>query len=210
MALSFSGRAYFCNVNPDEVKAVSNMMQIRSLPTFLVIKDGRTVEKILGANVEALREAIMKHVIRTTGKKSSSKSRLSTRSGSAYGVDTFDVNEQYLPCIATTQAIYMSKKNLNNILEKIIEFNELLKIGDIIYVKKILDKREEIKGEITIIIEPTNETRKEYDDYFLIKKIEKELTKNKPLSQISAEISDTYNVSKRRVYQLCLDLKDKF
>ena len=127
MALSFNGRAYFCNVNTDEVKAVSNMMQIRSLPTFLVIKDGRTVEKILGANVEALREAIMKHVIRTTGKKSSSKSRLSTRSGSAYGVDTFDVNEQYLPCIATTQAIYMSKKNLNNILEKIIEFNELLK-----------------------------------------------------------------------------------
>ena len=69
MALSFNGRAYFCNVNTDEVKAVSNMMQIRSLPTFLVIKDGRTVEKILGANVEALREAIMKHVIRTTGKK---------------------------------------------------------------------------------------------------------------------------------------------
>ena len=77
-------------------------------------------------------------------------------------------------------------------------------------MKKLLDKKEEIKGEITIIIEPTKETRKEYDDFFLIKKIEKELTKNKPLSQISAEISDTYNVSKRRVYQLCLDLKDKF
>ena len=77
-------------------------------------------------------------------------------------------------------------------------------------MKKILDKREEIKGEITIINEPTKEIRKQFDDFFLIKKIEKELTKNKLLSQISTEISDTYNVSKRRVYQLCLDLKDKF
>jgi 16S rRNA (cytidine1402-2'-O)-methyltransferase len=97
-----------------------------------------------------------------------------------------------------------------SIVRELTKKNEEIIDGDIISVKKILDKREEIKGEITIIIEPTNETRKEYDDYFLIKKIEKELTKNKPLSQISAEISDTYNVSKRRVYQLCLDLKDKF
>ena len=34
MAISFSGRAYFCKVNTDEVKAVANMMQIRSLPHF--------------------------------------------------------------------------------------------------------------------------------------------------------------------------------
>ena len=97
-----------------------------------------------------------------------------------------------------------------SIVRELTKKNEEIINGDIISVKKILDKREEIKGEITIIIEPTKEIRKEYDDYFFIKKIEKELTKNKPLSQISAEISDTYNVSKRRVYQLCLDLKDKF
>ena len=97
-----------------------------------------------------------------------------------------------------------------SIVRELTKKNEEIIDGDIISVKEILDKREEIKGEITIIIEPTKETRKEYDDFFLIKKIEKELTKNKPLSQISAEISDTYNVSKRRVYQLCLDLKDKF
>ena len=52
MAISFSGRVYFCKVNTDEVKAVANMMQIRSLPTFLVIKDGQTVEKILGATLK--------------------------------------------------------------------------------------------------------------------------------------------------------------
>ena len=97
-----------------------------------------------------------------------------------------------------------------SIVRELTKKNEEIINGDIISVKKLLDKKEEIKGEITIIIEPTKETRKEYDDLFLIKKIEKELTKNKPLSQISAEISDTYNVSKRRVYQLCLDLKDKF
>ena len=127
MAISFAGRAYFCKVNTDEVKAVANMLQIRSLPTFLVIKDGQTVEKILGANVEGLREGIMKHIMRTTGKSSKSKSRLANRSGSAYGVNTVDVNEEYLPCIATTQAIYVSKKNLMNIQEKILEFNQLMK-----------------------------------------------------------------------------------
>ena len=97
-----------------------------------------------------------------------------------------------------------------SIVRELTKKNEEIIDGDIISVKKILDKREEIKGEITIIIEPTKETRKEYDDFFLTKKIEKELTKNKPLSQISTEISDTYNVSKRRVYQLCLNLKDRF
>ena len=97
-----------------------------------------------------------------------------------------------------------------SIVRELTKKNEEIIHGDIISVKKLLDKKQEIKGEITIIIEPTKEIRKEYDNFFLIKKIEKELTKNKPLSQISTEISDTYNVSKRRVYQLCLDLKDKF
>ena len=97
-----------------------------------------------------------------------------------------------------------------SIVRELTKKNEEIINGDIIDVKNLLDKREEIKGEITIIIEPTKETRKEYDDFFLTKKIEKELTKYKPLSQISTEISDTYNVSKRRVYQLCLNLKDNF
>ena len=97
-----------------------------------------------------------------------------------------------------------------SIVRELTKKNEEIINGDIISVKKLLDKKQAIKGEITIIIEPTKEIRKEYDDFFLIKKIEKELTKSKPLSQISTEISDTYNVSKRRVYQLCLYLKDKF
>ena len=37
------------------------------------------------------------------------------------------MNEEYLPCIATTQAIYVSKKNLLNIQDKILEFNQLMK-----------------------------------------------------------------------------------
>ena len=97
-----------------------------------------------------------------------------------------------------------------SVIRELTKKNEEIINGDIISVKKLLDKKEEIKGEITIIIEPSKDIREEYDDFFLIKKIEKELTKNKPLSQISTEISETYNVSKRRVYQLCLDLKDKF
>ena len=52
-----------------------------------MIKDGQTVEKILGANVEGLREGIMKHIMRTTGKSSKSKSRLANRSGAAYGMN---------------------------------------------------------------------------------------------------------------------------
>ena len=126
---------------------------------------------------------------------------------------------------STTSILYESPKRIKStinlcgeiiknrkisIVRELTKKNEEIINGDIISVKKLLDKKEEIKGEITIIIEPTKAIKKEYDDFFLIKKIEKELTKNKPLSQISAEISDTYNVSKRRVYQLCLDLKDKF
>ena len=65
--------------------------------------------------------------MRTTGKSSKSKSRLANRSGAAYGMNTVDVNEEYLPCIATTQAIYVSKKNLLNIQDKILEFNQLMK-----------------------------------------------------------------------------------
>ena len=111
-------------------------------------------------------------------------------------------------------SINLCSEIINNrkisIVRELTKKNEEIINGDIISVKKLLDKKQEIKGEITIIIEPTKEIRKEYDNFFLIKKIEKELTKSKPLSQISTEISDTYNVSKRRVYQLCLDLKDKF
>ena len=111
-------------------------------------------------------------------------------------------------------SINLCSEIINNrkisIVRELTKKNEEIINGDIISVKKLLDKKQEIKGEITIIIEPSKEIRKEYDDFFLIKKIEKELTKSKPLSQISTEISDTYNVSKRRVYQLCLDLKDKF
>ena len=69
MAISFSGRAYFCKVNTDEV-AVANMMQIRSLPTFLVIKDGQIWKKYC-ANVEGLREGITN--ITYHGKSSKSK-----------------------------------------------------------------------------------------------------------------------------------------
>ena len=97
-----------------------------------------------------------------------------------------------------------------SIVRELTKKNEEIINGDIIDVKNLLDKKGEIKGEITIIIEPTNKKSKGIDDLFLIKKIEKEFSKNKPLSQISIEISDTYNVSKRRVYQLCLGLKDKF
>ena len=97
-----------------------------------------------------------------------------------------------------------------SIVRELTKKNEEIINGDIIDVKNLLDKKGEIKGEITIIVEPTNEKSKDIDDLFLIKKIEKEFSKNKPLSQISIEISDIYNVSKRRVYQLCLGLKDKF
>jgi len=97
-----------------------------------------------------------------------------------------------------------------SIVRELTKKNEEIIRGDISEICKILNSKNNIKGELTIIVESAPKDTKEIDDVFLKKLIMKELNKSRPLSQISTEISEKNNVSKRRVYQLCLSLKDKF
>ena len=97
-----------------------------------------------------------------------------------------------------------------SIVRELTKKNEEVIRGDISEICKILNSKNNIKGELTIIVESAPKDTKEIDDVFLKKLIMKELNKSRPLSRISTEISEKNNVSKRRVYQLCLSLKDKF
>ena len=102
------------------------------------------------------------------------------------------------------------KKRKISIVRELTKKNEEIIRGDISEICKILNSKNNIKGELTIIVESAPKDTKEIDDVFLKKLIMKELNKSRPLSRISTEISEKNNVSKRRVYQLCLSLKDKF
>ncbi len=97
-----------------------------------------------------------------------------------------------------------------SIVRELTKKNEEVISGDInqVYIKICLKK--EIKGELTIIVEPAKKINALIDDIFLIRQIEKKLKKNYSLSEISLEFSDIYNVSKRRVYQLGLSIKNKY
>ena len=97
-----------------------------------------------------------------------------------------------------------------SIVRELTKKNEEIISGDISEVCEILNSKNHIKGELTIIVESAPKITKKIDDVFLKKLIMKELNKSRPLSQISTEIAEKNNVSKRRVYQLCLTLKDKF
>ena len=133
MASSFAGRAYFCNVNTDEAKDIARVSSIRSLPTFHIIKGGRVVESILGANVDALRNAILKHVARANG-GAGSGGRQTGKAGKSTsnrrGLSTLGIDESVLPCIGTTPSLFISTKNLKQIEAKILEMNNLLLKSD--------------------------------------------------------------------------------
>lgn len=128
MATAFAGRAYFCSVDTDEAKDIARVCSIRSLPTFFVIKSGHVMERIQGANVDALRDAVVKHARRATEvdglpARSSQADRLDGR----YGLSTLGIDEAYLPCIGTTPELFVSSADLLQIDGKITELNTLLK-----------------------------------------------------------------------------------
>ena len=45
---------YFCKIDVDEVDEVANMFNIQSLPTFLILKERKVVNKLEGASKEKL------------------------------------------------------------------------------------------------------------------------------------------------------------
>ncbi|KAK7328029.1 hypothetical protein VNO77_22123 [Canavalia gladiata] len=48
----------FLSVDVDEVKEVATRMDVKAMPTFLLLKDGKTVDKVVGANPEEIKKRI--------------------------------------------------------------------------------------------------------------------------------------------------------
>ena len=70
-----------------------------------------------------------------------------------------------------------------------------------------LKSREEILGEFTIVVEGVNEADIE-TDFDLDAEIKTRLGQNMHIKDISAEIAKKHGLSKKEVYQKCLELKD--
>lgn len=49
MARDYSGRALFGKLNTDQNKGISTRFRVMSIPNFLVFKNGRLVDQVLGA-----------------------------------------------------------------------------------------------------------------------------------------------------------------
>ncbi|KAH7139093.1 thioredoxin [Dendryphion nanum] len=54
------GKLSFAKINVDEQPEVAAPYEIRSIPTFIVFKDGKPIETIQGANTPSLKKAIEK------------------------------------------------------------------------------------------------------------------------------------------------------
>jgi thioredoxin-like negative regulator of GroEL len=53
LAAEMAGRARFAKMNVDENPATSSRFGVRSIPTLLVFKDGREVDRIVGVQPKA-------------------------------------------------------------------------------------------------------------------------------------------------------------
>ncbi|CAK9327359.1 unnamed protein product [Citrullus colocynthis] len=52
----------FLTVDVDEVKEVAAKLEIKAMPTFLVMKNGTQIDKLVGANPEEIRKRISAYV----------------------------------------------------------------------------------------------------------------------------------------------------
>jgi thioredoxin 1 len=49
MARDHSGRAYFAKINTDQNRATQARFRVMSIPNFIIFKDGKQVDQVLGA-----------------------------------------------------------------------------------------------------------------------------------------------------------------
>jgi len=63
LARDYAGKATFAKVNVDENPEISQRYNIMSIPNFIIFKDGKPVERILGAVGRGpLEEALKRHL----------------------------------------------------------------------------------------------------------------------------------------------------
>ncbi|KAF9686776.1 hypothetical protein SADUNF_Sadunf02G0024900 [Salix dunnii] len=51
----------FLKVDVDELKSVAAECEVEAMPTFIFMKDGKTVDKIVGADKDGLQAMVAKH-----------------------------------------------------------------------------------------------------------------------------------------------------
>ncbi|KAL5548236.1 hypothetical protein UlMin_003467 [Ulmus minor] len=61
----------FLLVDVDELKVVASKMEIKAMPTFLLMREGTVVDKLVGANREEMRKRIDSFVYSTSSNKTS-------------------------------------------------------------------------------------------------------------------------------------------
>ncbi|CAA2982994.1 thioredoxin H-type [Olea europaea subsp. europaea] len=52
----------FLKVDVDELKSVATDWAVEAMPTFMFLKEGKIVDKVVGAKKEELQQAIAKHI----------------------------------------------------------------------------------------------------------------------------------------------------
>jgi thioredoxin 1 len=63
LAAKYSGRMLFGKVNVDEEMNISSRYQVFSIPTFMVFKNGRPMDAVIGAVGEASLERLVRNAI---------------------------------------------------------------------------------------------------------------------------------------------------
>lgn len=66
LAAKYSDRVLFGKVNVDEEMNISSRYQVFSIPTFMVFKNGRPLDAVIGAVGEASLERLLKGALGTT------------------------------------------------------------------------------------------------------------------------------------------------
>lgn len=59
LAAKYSGKVLFGKVNVDEEMNISSRFQVVSIPTFMLFRDGRPVDAVIGAVGEASLERLV-------------------------------------------------------------------------------------------------------------------------------------------------------
>ena len=66
LADKYTGRVTVCKIDVDKVSAVANRYGVRAIPTVLVIKDGKEVERLVGLQPESKYIALLDNLINKT------------------------------------------------------------------------------------------------------------------------------------------------
>ncbi|MFQ6085920.1 MAG: thioredoxin [Candidatus Bathyarchaeia archaeon] len=62
LAKKYEGRMVFTKIDVDKNPATASKFMVRSIPTYVIIRDGKEIERVVGAVGPALEGYIKKHV----------------------------------------------------------------------------------------------------------------------------------------------------